>query len=510
MKKITTKPTMYIILLSSWLLLITSVMPAFYDTIITAINYSSVFKPIIVCLVILNALFISYFWLNGLKDIVYVMTYYINRKTYPLRFRKNIFINKHKKVLLLYCTANDFVPECLLESMQQDYHNFETIILDDSSDEQYKKQIDDFANRYNVSVIRRNNRIGFKAGNINNYLMNKKDYDYFVLLDSDEIIPSNFIKKALQYFYKNENLGVLQANHTASRNRNLFMDTLSIGVDSHWPAYQNVKHHYGFLSLLGHGAMISRECYETAGGFPHVVAEDLCFSIEARIKGGFHVGFATDILCQEEYPIDYLAFKKRHSKWTQGNMEFIKRYTSTILNSNLKWYEKLDIILFTYNLPLTAVFSLYIIINLILFPIMNYQLHYPIWLLIPTLIFLLAPMLNDIIFYIRKINIFQLLFYLFTAFMLFGSMFYVSLVSSFKSILGKKAVFLVTPKDSRTITLLEAIKLNYKELLFAVILMIISILTSGNILPVILIVIPSLFSPILTIYSNYKIKHDNI
>ena len=92
------------------------------------------------------------------------------------------------------------------------------------------------------------------------------------------------------------------------------------------------------MSLLGHGAMVSRECYEAAGGFPHVVAEDLCFSIEARTKG-FYVAFAENIRSQEEYPVDYLAFKKRHSKWTQGNMEFIKTYTKRILHSNMHWYE---------------------------------------------------------------------------------------------------------------------------------------------------------------------------
>jgi cellulose synthase/poly-beta-1,6-N-acetylglucosamine synthase-like glycosyltransferase len=110
------------------------------------------------------------------------------------------------------------------------------------------------------------------------------------------------------------------------------------------------------MSLLGHGAMVSRACYVAAGGFPHLVAEDLCFSIEARIRG-YYVAFAEDIVCEEEYPVDYLAFKKRHSKWTQGNMEFIRTYTGRIFASSLSWLEKLDIVLFTYNLPLTAFFG---------------------------------------------------------------------------------------------------------------------------------------------------------
>ena len=41
-------------------------------------------------------------------------------------------------------------------------------------------------------------------------------------------------------------------------------------------------------------------------------------------------------------------------------MEFIKKYTGKIVRSKMKWYEKLDIALFTYNLPLTAIFAFFI------------------------------------------------------------------------------------------------------------------------------------------------------
>lgn len=408
-------------------------------------------------------------------------------------------------VILIYCTANDFNEDSLRKSMQQNYKKFKTYILDDSSDKAYKKRINKFAKKYGVKVVRRKDRLGFKAGNINNFFRSRKNlkYDYFVILDSDEIIPSDFITKSLEYFERFRNIGIVQANHIGTRNRNAFMKTFALGVDSHWPTYQMTKHYSGFLSLLGHGAMVSRECYEAAGGFPHVVAEDLCFSIEARIKG-YYTAFANEIICEEEYPIDYLAFKKRHGKWTQGNMEFIKQYTKRIVTSNLTWFEKMDIFLFTYNLPLTAFFAFYIVINLIIFPLFNYRVVYPEWLLIPTIVFLFAPMLNDIIYYTKyhKIGIVRLVKYLILTFMLFGSMFYVSLVASFKSIFGAKAIFTVTPKESSRISLRQAIGFNKKEIAFAVVLLSTSIALNGNILPVVMIALPSLTSPLLTMMSN--------
>src|SRR5207248_2023304 len=152
--------------------------------------------------------------------------------------------------------------------------------------------------------------------------------------------------------------------------------------------------------------------------------------IELRNRGYF-VAFADDIVCFEQYPISYLAFKKRHSKWTQGNMEFIRAYTHKIILSQMHWYEKLDLFLFTYSLPLSIVFSLYLVINIIVFPLLKFDPHYPVGMLIPTVLFLLAPILNDLIFYSIKRNPFKMVIYAFCLILLYGSLFYISFRSSF-------------------------------------------------------------------------------
>lgn len=82
MRKIRTKSTMYITLLLTWLALLLLVMPAFIQTVRDASEYQGVLKPLVLVLVVLNALFISYFWLNGLKDIIYVSTFYLNKYIY--------------------------------------------------------------------------------------------------------------------------------------------------------------------------------------------------------------------------------------------------------------------------------------------------------------------------------------------------------------------------------------------------------------------------------------------
>lgn len=491
---------LYITMMTVWLLLIACFIPAFLN------EYRFSDSILINILLTLNGIFIMYFWLNGVKDVTYVLWYYCNKKNLTKYTERVSRIPERGgvRVTLVYCTCNDFNSEALEKCMHQTYPGCRYAILDDSQKESYIHEIDAFQLKHpEVEVIRRKEHNGFKAGNLNNYLLNRDDYDYFVILDSDEVIPDDYVSCTLKYFDYYDNIGIVQCSHRAINNINRFMDLFHIGVDSHWPTYQTVKNRSGFMSLLGHGAMVSKECYRAVGKVPHVVAEDLCFSIEARNKG-YYVAFAPDIVCGEEYPVDYIAFKKRHNKWTQGNMEFIKSYTVKILRSNMLWFEKLDIFLFTYNLPLTAFFSLYIIMNVALLPALGYQLHYPAWLIIPTIIFFFAPMANDFITYIGKVPFIHLLSYMFNTFVLYGSMLFVSLKASLLGMFGKKAVFLVTPKDTQRITWKQAIIQNKEELVFAVVMTVISELFHQSFLPVALLVVPAILSVYLTRISNPK------
>jgi cellulose synthase/poly-beta-1,6-N-acetylglucosamine synthase-like glycosyltransferase len=256
---------LYRLIIAAWAGLIVLAVVPLVDVIKNSENYGT----LVVCLVTISTLFIMYFWLNGVKDVVYTFYFYIHRKKFNLpplgEWRKRNGNIASKKIVAVYCTYNDFNGESLAACMNQDYPNITYVILDDSSDPVYHKIVDDFAQTHDLEVVRRKDREGYKAGNLNNYLR-KANYDFFIILDSDEIIPPYFVTRCLDYFAYYANAGIVQANHVATRNRNRFMNLFSIGVDSHWPTYQTVKHYHGFLSLLGHGAMISKECYEVAGG----------------------------------------------------------------------------------------------------------------------------------------------------------------------------------------------------------------------------------------------------
>lgn len=320
-------------------------------------NANQATQPLVVkVFLFINFIFLSLIYCDGIKNIIFILVYYLfyskkqrkpNLKNINDNYssKKLLFNNHNKKVLLIYTTKDDFDENSLLCSMNQNYDNFEVFILDDSKDENYIKKIKNFVNKFTNGVhhIRRNNNIGFKAGNLNSFLKKFTDYDYFVLLDSDEIICKDFINECLRIFDNDESIGIVQANHTSNRWNNLFEKSGCLGIFPGASTSLTMKNIYGVPTLYGHGAMIKKECYVKTGGFPEIVSEDVGFVIKS-LEQGFRVEFANNLICDEKFPVDYVSFKKRSIKWIQGNFELFKKMRKDIIKLKIPFYRKITLL----------------------------------------------------------------------------------------------------------------------------------------------------------------------
>lgn len=274
-------------------------------------------------------------------------------------------------VAILYTTANDFVEASANSCVMQEYPNFTVYILDDSSDPDYRARIDDYAAGHpeRVRVIRRSDRKGFKAGNLNHGLANAATMEpFFALVDADEILPTDFLLKIVPRLAADEKCGFVQANHRSNPDSTSpLAKYMGVGIDIHWKWYHPLRNRYGFVMLLGHGAVIRRQCWEEIGGFPELVSEDLAFALSAR-KLGWRGYFEENVICFEDFPESVRAFRVRHMKWTRGTCEFLFSEMRSLLRSrNIPLVEKLDILFPTLNLPLSLLYFLFVVdANLIL------------------------------------------------------------------------------------------------------------------------------------------------
>ncbi len=503
--------TVYLIIISLWIGALAVLGFALFN-IIKGINETNVIKYIsIIILLVINTLVLGILWLGSIKDFIFSLTYAFKHKKLEKEYQKikDVEISKENepRVLLLYCTCNDFNPSALSKSSRQDYSNFKVVILDDSTKNEYISLINKYKFQHsNVEVVRRNDHKGYKAGNLNNYLMGRDDYDYFVVLDSDEVIPQDYIKKVLKYFNYDSNCGAVQAKHKALKGKNIFQDLMGMCVNSNGTTVQVVKNFYGANALIGHGMTISKECYIKTKGFPLVVAEDISFAVEIK-NVNLNIIYAPDIECFEEFPIDYVSLKKRQCKWTQGNLEYMRKYDKDINHSKMKWFEKMDIKLSHYSLPIVPILSLLLTICTIGLGFLGYPIiRYSLTIYLIMILFLCSPMIPDLFVYQRTKNIFLLIPYFIINIMTYASLSPMMLKTIFLGLFGKKATFIVTPKDSKKFTLKEVFKYSYDSIIFALIIGALALLSCGSILPVIFIVVGCLGAPLIILLANVSLE----
>lgn len=319
--------------------------------------------------------FVEIAWLYGAYNICIVLfariDRYLSRNDEPVTVADASM--PEQAVAVLYTTCNDFVEESALSCVNLEYRNFKLYILDDSSDKDFKARIDRFAARYGdlVQVIRRADRRGFKAGNLNHALSRYVSEPLFAIVDADEILPRDFLTRMTARLLADPNCGFVQANHICNkRGGNKLKQDMSIGVDIHWKWYQPLRNRFGFVMFLGHGALLRTSCWKQVNGFPELVSEDLAFAIAIR-EHGYYGTFAEEVVCMEDFPQSVRAFRVRHIKWTRGTCEFLGSCMSWLVRSkNISLVEKLDILFPTLNLPMTFFFFIFMINSSLIIPLM--------------------------------------------------------------------------------------------------------------------------------------------
>jgi cellulose synthase/poly-beta-1,6-N-acetylglucosamine synthase-like glycosyltransferase len=261
-------------------------------------------------------------------------------------------------VAILYTTCDDFDDEAALSCLNQAYPCYRMYILDDGVTREQRERVDAFAARHTdrVHVVRRADRRGFKGGNLNHALRSVAFEEVFALVDADESLPTDFLSTLVPRLMAHPCCGFVQANHRVDARRSTpFSADLGITVDLHWRWRQSIKNMYGFVPLLGHGALVKRSCWQQAIGFPELVSEDLAFALRARVEGWFG-RFEQDVVCMEEYPRSLRAFRVRFMKWTLGTCQLLVSELPRFLAcSRVSPIEKLDVLMSLSRMPVLAI-----------------------------------------------------------------------------------------------------------------------------------------------------------
>ncbi len=368
------------------------------------------------------------------------------------------------RVALLYCVADDFAPAALRTSMRQSVP-VTTVILDDSRDARSRCRIDAFAAEHLVTVIRRENRTGYKAGNLNHALRRLRgQFDAYVVLDSDTALPHGFVAAAATQLFADDVLAVVQAvpDAAGTTGTTLFARVFGPLVHAHALANHLPRSRAGLPMFIGRGALIRAAALEAVGGVPETVAEDLALSVALR-AAGWRIAIRPDLRFTETYPVDYAAFRTQVGKAAEGAAEFLR---SGVLRA-ARLRERIDALVETALLPAGALAGLGLMVTGALLGAAGIVV--PALLTGATVLVALMPLLPATVATLRRHGVVPAAIFLAAASAVYGSVALLTLRHTAAVLRGQRAVFTVTPKSASRARPVAAVAELRRELLVALV-----------------------------------------
>jgi cellulose synthase/poly-beta-1,6-N-acetylglucosamine synthase-like glycosyltransferase len=285
--------------------------------------------------------------LYGIHRYFIIFLYFRNRHRTP---RPPLKFSELPMVTVQLPMYNEvYVVERLLAAVSQiDYpqEKLEIQILDDSTDE-----TTEIAGReavrlrqagFQVEILRRGNRVGFKAGALNHGLERAKG-EFFLILDADFVPPPHILQKTVHYF-TDPAIGMIQTRWGhINRSYSFLTRAQAILLDGHLLLEQTARSRTGrFFNFNGTAGLWRRSAIEQAGGWQHdTLTEDLDLSYRAQLNGAKFL-FLSDIVTPAELPVDMSGFKSQQHRWTKGSIQTCKKVLPLIWKSRLPWWIKAE------------------------------------------------------------------------------------------------------------------------------------------------------------------------
>jgi cellulose synthase/poly-beta-1,6-N-acetylglucosamine synthase-like glycosyltransferase len=242
-----------------------------------------------------------------------------------------------------------YVAERLLDAVVAlDYptDKLEVQVLDDSTDETTgivaNKVAELRRQGFDVSHIRRSNRLGYKAGALENGLRRARG-ELVAIFDADFVPQADLLQKTVHYF-SDPRIGMLQTRWGhLNEHYSLLTRIQSMFLDGHFLIEQTARSRSGrFFNFNGTAGIWRRSCIESSGGWQHdTLAEDLDLSYRAQIKG-WRFLFLPDIVTPAELPVEMNAFKTQQHRWAKGSIQTCKKMLPVLWRSHLPLKIKIE------------------------------------------------------------------------------------------------------------------------------------------------------------------------
>ncbi len=283
----------------------------------------------------------------GIHRYVIIYLFLKNRKRAVTPFSQ--FEQLPKVTMQLPIFNEVYVVERLLKSVSEIDYPRELLhiqVLDDSTDETRELTASCVENLqcrgFNVELIHRVDRTGFKAGALETGLVSAES-DFVCILDADFVPQPDLLRKTI-HFFTDPKVGMIQTRWGhLNRGYSLLTRVQAMFLDGHLLLEQTARSRSGrFFNFNGTAGLWRRSCIEEAGGWQHdTLTEDLDLSYRAQLAGWKFI-FLSDVITPAELPVDMNGFKSQQHRWTKGSVQTCKKLLPTIWRSPLPLLIKIE------------------------------------------------------------------------------------------------------------------------------------------------------------------------
>ena len=232
-----------------------------------------------------------------------------------------------------------YVMERLLSCINQlDYprEKLEVQVLDDSTDESVEltaKLVKELQKKgLDIVQIRRDDRVGFKAGALKEGLKKAKG-EFIAIFDADFLPKTDWLLKTVAQF-DTPKIGVVQTrwehiNHDYS----ILTQVQAFALDAHFTMEQvgrNASNH--FINFNGTAGIWRKATILDAGNWEgNTLTEDLDLSYRAQLKD-WKFTYLEDVQTPSELPVVMSAIRSQQFRWNKGGAENYQKMIRRVLN----------------------------------------------------------------------------------------------------------------------------------------------------------------------------------
>ena len=386
------------------------------------------------------------------------------------------------KAAILYTTCNDAIAECLEELRNQTYTNYDIFVLDDSTDKKYQKMVETFG----YKVIRRKSRKGFKAGNLNNWLLNYgASYKYFVIADCDSKFPETFLEEMINYAEhpSNSEIAIFQSKIAPWNTSNHFARTIGILAKSRMHILERVANQLDMVLSFGHNNLLRTYAVRAVEGFnEQITPEDTAITLSLSALG-FKCKLV-DILSYEAEPTNIFSYTKRTIRWAKQTIEVFRLpWHNSSLTLKLVVCRHLQSYAVSFVYPLLLIISIWGFktnLNQVIFSI-NYIIHrqlyiFLIFLFLPLFITGVTLLLHLMVAAVYNVNLITYLKHSLLCGAIMNFSWFPLSKELIKSVMGGKTVFSPTNAYTKDSIRLRTIFLNMKPTILLSLFLIIGLI----------------------------------